>query len=76
MPSGTRVHGLRHFYASAVIRARLHPEAMQSRLGHATIAETMDRYGHLFLDAEDHGSGALDSLLAAVPLVRHESAAK
>jgi integrase len=72
LPWGTRFHDLRHFYASALIRAGLHPKAIQSRLGHATITETMDTYGHLFPDAEDHGRGALDGLLgeALVPPVR------
>ena len=66
---GVTLHDLRHFYASALIGAGLHPKAIQSRLGHATIAETMDTYGHLFPDAEDHGRGALDTLFseAAVP---------
>jgi integrase len=63
LPTGTRFHDLRHFYASALISAGLHPKAVQARLGHATIAETMDTYGHLFPDAEDQGRGALDTLL-------------
>jgi integrase len=46
LPPGTRYHDLRHFYASALIAAGLHPKAIQSRLGHATIAETMDTYGN------------------------------
>ena len=71
LPAGTRFHDLRHFYASSLIGAGLHPKAIQVRRGHATIAETMDTYGHLFPDAEDSGRGALDSLLrpVAVPLV-------
>jgi integrase len=64
LPEGTRFHDLRHFYASALIREGLHPKAIQARLGHATITETMDTYGHLFPDAEDHGRGALDRLFA------------
>jgi integrase len=68
LPPGTRFHDLRHFYASALIHAGLHPKAIQTRLGHATIAETMDTYGHLFPDAEDHGRGALDSLLGGAPV--------
>ena len=63
LPQGTRFHDLRHFYASALIGAGLHPKAIQARLGHATIAETMDTYGHLFPDSEEHGRGALDTLL-------------
>jgi integrase len=69
LPVGTRFHDLRHFYASALIGAGLHPKAIQARLGHATMAETMDTYGRLFPDSEDHGRGALDALIgeARVP---------
>jgi integrase len=61
---GTRFHDLRHFYASALISANLNPKVIQARLGHATIAETMDTYGHLFPDAEDLGRTAVDQALA------------
>ena len=64
LPEGTRFHDLRHFYASALIAAGLHPKVIQERLGHATIAETMDTYGHLFPDASEHGRGALDEMFA------------
>jgi len=30
---------------------------IQARLGHATITETLDPYGHLFPDSEDLGRG-------------------
>jgi integrase len=54
------LHALRHFYASWCINPTsagglgLLPKAVQERLGHATIAMTMDTYGHLF-PAEDDG---------------------
>ncbi len=65
LPGGTRFHDLRHFYASTLIAARLHPKVIQDRLGHATIAETMDTYGHLSpAAAEDLGRGALDAAFA------------
>jgi len=67
LPKGTRFHDLRHFYASGLIRANLNPKVVQSRLGHATIAETMDTYGHLFPDDEDLGRGAIESLFADAP---------
>lgn len=63
LPQATHFHDLRHFYASTLIAAGLHPKAIQTRLGHATIAETMDTYGHLFPDSEDLGRGALDTAL-------------
>ncbi|GAA3026656.1 hypothetical protein GCM10017559_60820 [Streptosporangium longisporum] len=62
LPKGTRFHDLRHFYASSLIRANLDPKVIQSRLGHATISETMDTYGHLFPDDEDLGRGAIESM--------------
>lgn len=48
------MHALRHFYASWCINRKedgglgLPPKVVQERLGHATIALTMDTYGHLF----------------------------
>jgi integrase len=50
----TGLHALRHFYASWCINRTkdgglgLPPKNVQERLGHATIAMTLDRYGHLF----------------------------
>ena len=46
LPAGTRFHDLRHFYASTLIAANLNPKVIQTRLGHATITETMDTYGN------------------------------
>ncbi|GII54465.1 hypothetical protein Pth03_28540 [Planotetraspora thailandica] len=65
LPRGTRFHDLRHFYASSLIRANLNPKVIQTRLGHATIAATMDTYGHLFPDDEDLGRGAVEAMIAA-----------
>jgi integrase len=64
LPAGTRFHDLRHFYASALIAANLNPKVIQTRLGHTTITETMDTYGHLFPDAEDLGRTAVDEAIA------------
>jgi integrase len=38
----------------------LYPKVVQARMRHATLAETMDTYGHLFPDHEALGRGALD----------------
>ena len=32
------------------------PFSVLARLGHASVSETMDTYGHLFQDGEDLGS--------------------
>jgi integrase len=55
----TGLHALRHFYASWCINRKedggleLPPKLVQERLGHATIAMTMDTYGHLFPRGDD-----------------------
>lgn len=58
-PKYTGLHALRHFYASWCINRRkdggleLPPKVVQERLGHSTIAMTMDTYGHLFPSDDD-----------------------
>lgn len=58
-PKYTGLHALRHFYASWCINRRkdggleLPPKVVQQRLGHSTIAMTMDTYGHLFPSDDD-----------------------
>jgi integrase len=52
-------HSLRHFYASWCINRKvdggleLPPKMVQQRMGHASIAITMDVYGHLFPSGDD-----------------------
>jgi integrase len=70
-PRGTRFHDLRHFYASMLIAANLHPKTIQARLGHASIVETLDTYGHLFPMAEEDGRGVLDRALTPEPVHDH-----
>ncbi|MCL6707444.1 site-specific integrase [Pseudomonas sp. R2.Fl] len=53
-PKYTGLHCLRHFFASWCINRKedgglgLTPKMVQERMGHSTIALTMDRYSHLF----------------------------
>ena len=61
LPVGTRFHDLRHVYASTLIAAGVHPKVLQERLGHASITETMDTYGHLYPSGLEVGPGAIDT---------------
>jgi len=60
----TGMHSLRHFYASWCINSRaaggleLPPKEVQERMGHATIALTLDTYSHLFPRADAHDAMA------------------
>ena len=48
------VHGLRHTWATLALQAGVHPKIVQERLGHSTIAITLDIYSHVnpAMDAE------------------------
>ncbi|MGN6487246.1 MAG: tyrosine-type recombinase/integrase [Devosia sp.] len=50
-------HALRHFAVSLWIEDGRPPKTVQTWAGHATLAITMDRYGHLF-PSEDHKKAA------------------
>lgn len=43
-----RLHDLRHTHAAHLIAVGVDPLTISRRLGHASVAFTLDRYGHLF----------------------------
>jgi integrase len=61
-----RFHDLRHHYASTLIAAGCSIKAVQHALGHATAAETLDTYSHLWPDDEDRIREAI-AARAAIP---------
>ena len=63
LPSSTRFHDLRHHYASLLIRHGESVKTVQARLGHATAAETLDTYSHLWPDSDDRTREAVDAAL-------------
>ena len=63
--AGVRIHDLRHTSVALAINAGAHPKAIQQRLGHASIAITMDRYGHLMAGMDAELAGDLDDLRSA-----------
>ena len=48
-----RFHDLRHTSVALAIATGAHPKAIQTRMGHSSIAVTLDRYGHLFPELDD-----------------------
>lgn len=65
---GVGMHDLRHFYASALIRAGLNVRVVSERLGHANAAMTLNVYSHLWPDDEDRTRSAIDDLFRSVDL--------
>jgi integrase len=69
-----RLHDVRHTYATMALRAGVNPKIVSTRLGHATVAFTLDTYtadipeldqaaavtiSNLFLPPRDQGPGAM-----------------
>lgn len=67
LPKGTRFHQLRHTYASLLIAAKEPPKVIQERLGHSSITETMDTYGHLYPESEESTRAAIDAAFRSLP---------
>lgn len=65
------LHDCRHTFASLMIAAsaaagEFNPKLIQQLLGHASIQQTYDRYGHLFPGAEQEAGRHLDRFLEGV----------
>ncbi len=58
------LHEARHTFASLMIAAGVSPKALQTYMGHGSVAITLDRYGHLFPSDRGRDAAALDALLA------------
>lgn len=61
LDKGEGMHQLRHTFVSVLIQLNLNAKQIQEWLGHESILETMDRYGHLFPNSLSKASELLDS---------------
>jgi len=58
------VHGLRHAHATMLLESGINPKVVSERLGHATIATTMDVYSHVLPGLQEAAALALDEKLS------------
>jgi integrase len=58
-----RVHDLRHTMATLALAEGLHPKVVQERLGHSSIAMTLDRYSHISTELQRDGAARLDAVI-------------
>lgn len=58
-----RFHDLRHSHATQMLAAGVHPKVAQERLGHSTIAITLDTYSHVM---PGMGANAAEQVDAAI----------
>ena len=58
----TRLHDLRHFFASGLIAAGCNVVTVQRAMGHATATTTLNTYSHLWPTAEDKTRDAASAM--------------
>ncbi len=60
---GIRLHDARHTHASLMLKQNIHPKIVQERLGHATIAVTLDTYSHVAPGLQEAAAVRFDEVL-------------
>jgi len=58
-----RLHDVRHSYATAALAAGVPPKVISQRLGHATIAITMDTYSHVIPGLDEQAAETVARLI-------------
>jgi integrase len=58
----TRFHDLRHAHATQLFAAGIHPKAVSERLGHSSVAFTMDTYSAMIPSLGRAAADAADTL--------------
>jgi integrase len=61
-----RPHDLRHTAVALWIEAAANPKEVAVKAGHTSVAFTLDRYGHLFPEADERLRQRLDAMFSAV----------
>ena len=62
--TGLRIHDLRHTAVALWIAAGASPKEVAVRAGHTSVSFTLDRYGHLYPEADTRLPDQLDTLHA------------
>jgi integrase len=60
-----RLHDARHSHASLMLKQGIHPKVVQERLGHSSIAITLDRYSHVAPGLQEAAARRFDEAFAA-----------
>ena len=60
-----RLHDLRHSHATLALRAGIHPKVVSERLGHATVAITLDTYSHAIPALQEEAAERIAGLVFA-----------
>jgi integrase len=58
-----RFHNLRHTHATLALQAGVHPRVVSERLGHSTVAITLDTYSHVIPAMQEEAAELVASLI-------------
>lgn len=58
-----RFHDLRHTHATQLLKEGVHPKVVSERLGHSTVAITLDTYSHVLPGMQKDAVARLDTAL-------------
>jgi integrase len=58
-----RLHDLRHGHATLALAAGVHPKVVQERLGHSSVAFTLDRYSHVVPAMQENAAATVARLV-------------
>ena len=67
-----RLHDLRHTYATLALRLGTHPVLLSERLGHTSIAVTIDRYSHVIPSIDKNAADVVAQLILSDPADRSD----
>ena len=57
-----RFHDLRHTHATLMLKQGIHPKIVSERLGHASVAITLDTYSHVIPGLQEAAAERFDML--------------
>ena len=57
------LHGLRHTYATLALSSGINPRIVSGRLGHSTVAFTLDVYSHVLPQADEEAAVRIAALV-------------
>jgi integrase len=68
-----RLHDLRHSHATQMLKSGVHPKVAQERLGHSSIAITLDLYSHVIPNMQDEAAQRVDLAMRDALIRRRNS---
>ena len=64
LPSGTRIHDLRHSEATLLLSKGVPIKVVSEMLGHSNVSITLSIYAHVLPDMQDGAAEAMDDALS------------